>query len=66
MIPGSIAINLPNDTILDWTNFKAFAYKKLNVAKPIIYLFYGVENIVVKGENAGYHNVFISPNYQGR
>ena len=53
--------SLPNDKILDWFNFKAFADDKINVASIVKFVLGGVENIVVKGENAGYHNVFFSP-----
>ena len=40
-------------TILDWAKFKAIADDKSNVAKIMIFVFDGVENIVGKGENAG-------------
>ena len=45
---------LPNDKILDVTKLKAFADGKLNVAKMTIFRFCRVENIVGKGENAGW------------
>ena len=41
-------------SFLDWTKFKAFAEDKLNVAKIMISAFDQIENIVEKGENAGY------------
>ena len=41
---------------VDLTNIKAFADKKLNVAQVIISVFEGLENIVGKGENAGYQH----------
>ena len=43
----------------DWTKFKAFADDKLNVAKIMISDFDGVENIVRKGENAGYQHFLL-------
>ena len=48
--------SLPNDKILDWTKFRAFADDKLNVAKMMIFVCDRVENIVRKGENAGYQH----------
>ena len=47
---------LPNDKILDMTKSKAFADKKLNVAKMTIFLFDRVESTGEKGENAGYQH----------
>ena len=46
--------SLPNNILLDWSKLKAFADDILNIATIIIYVFYGLENIVGKGENAGY------------
>ena len=51
--------SLPNDNFLDWTKFKAFADDKSNVAKNLIFLFDRVENIVGKGENAGYQHFLL-------
>ena len=48
--------SLPNGTILDWTKFKAFANDKLNVAKIMISVLDRAENIVGKGDNAGYQH----------
>ena len=54
--------SLPNDSFLDWTKFKAFSdKKKLNVAKIMISVFNGVENIAGKGENDGYQHFFPFP-----
>ena len=47
---------LPNDTILVLTKLKVFADDKFNVAKMMISLFDSLENIVGKGENAGYQH----------
>ena len=46
--------SLPNDNLSDWTKFKAFADDKLNVVKIMISVFGKVQNIVGKGENAGF------------
>ena len=47
--------SLPNDKILDWSKLKAFADDKINVAEKLSFVLGRVENIVEKGENAGYH-----------
>ena len=46
--------SLPNGKILDWSKFKAFADDKIEVMKIIIFVFDRIENIMGKGENAGY------------
>ena len=53
--------SLPNKNVLDRTKFKAFADDKLNVAKILIYVFDRVENIMGKGENAGYQHFLLFP-----
>ena len=55
--------SLPEDTILDWSKFKAFADDKIKVAKMMIFVLDGVENIVGKGENAGYWHFIIFPQF---
>ena len=51
---------LPNDKLLDWSKLKAFADNKIKVLKMMIF-----ENIVGKGENAGYqHFLFIPQCFQ--
>ena len=47
---------LPNNKILALSNLKAFADSMSNVAKMMISVFDRVENIVGKGENAGYQH----------
>ena len=42
---------------------KAFADDKIKLANMIIFAFDGVENIVGKGENAGYQNFSFSNNF---
>ena len=50
-----------NDKILDWSKFKAFADDKIHVAEIMIYLFDREENIMGKGENAGYQHFLLFP-----
>ena len=52
--------SLPNDNILDWPKLKAFADDNSNVAAKMMISFYDrVENIVRKGENAGYQHFLL-------
>ena len=56
---------LPDYKIVDWSKLKAFADDNLKVAKAVVFVLDRVENIVGKGENAGYqlfsfsHKVFL-------
>ena len=50
------AFTLPNDKILDSSKLKAFADDKIMVAQKLRFVFGRVENIVGKGENAGYQS----------
>ena len=52
---------LLNDFFLDWTKSKTFAVNNLNVANILISVFDRVENIVGKGENAGYQHFLLFP-----
>ena len=54
---------LPNDKILDITEVKTFADDKINVAQMMISVFHRVENIVRKGENAGYQHFLLFQQY---
>ena len=54
--------SLPNDKILDWFKLKAFADDNLKVIKMIIYVLDNIQNIVGKGENAGYQHFLLFPN----
>ena len=42
--------------MLDWSIFKALAENKINIGKTLKTVYGKVENIVGKGENAGYHH----------
>ena len=58
---GHFLNSLPNNYFLNWIKFKAFADDKLNVAKIVTYVFDRVENIMGKGENAGYQHFLLFP-----
>ena len=51
-------LTLPNDKFLDWSNLKELADKKIDMTEKLKFLLARLENIVGKGENAGYLTVF--------
>ena len=51
--------SLPNDKILDWSKLKAFADNKINPTKQQAFFAGWVDNIVGKGENAGYQHFLL-------
>ena len=51
--------SLPNEKVLYWSKSKAFADDRIKVLKMMILVFDRVENIVVKGENAGYQHFLL-------
>ena len=51
--------SLTNDKIFDWTNLKVFADGKINVTEKLHFVLGKVENIVRKGENAGYQHFLL-------
>ena len=53
--------SLPNDKSLDWSKLKAFADDKIKVTEKLKILLERVENIVGKGENAGYQHFLLFP-----
>ena len=63
--------SLPNDNFLDWSKLKVFADDKINVNEKFKFGSGTVENIVGKGENAGYQHFllfqrcFKSPLFEG-
>ena len=59
-IVRSTGYSLPNDKILDWSKLKAFADDRLNKIKKNEIFGGWVENIVGKGENAGFQNFSFS------
>ena len=52
---------LPNNNFLDWSKLKAFADDKLKVTEKLKMVLGRVENIVRKGENAGYQHFLLFP-----
>ena len=59
--PFSSVNPLPNGKILDWSKLNAFADDKINVTEKMISPSDRVENIVGKGENAGYQHFLPFP-----
>ena len=53
--------SLPNDEILDLTKFKAFADNKIILTQKLKFMLEREENIVEKGENAGYQHFLLFP-----
>ena len=51
--------SLPDNKILDWSKFKAFADYLFRVARMMISVVERVENIVGKRENAGYQHFLL-------
>ena len=52
---------LPNDKILHWSMLKVFADDKLYVTEEMKLALRRVENIMGKGENAGYQHFLLFP-----
>ena len=57
----SVFNSLPKHKILGMTKLEAFADDKINIAQMMISVFDRVENIVGKGENAGYQHFLLFP-----
>ena len=53
--------SLPNDKPLDWSEFKALADNKINVTQNLKSVLGEVENILGKGESAGYQHFLLYP-----
>ena len=56
---GKAFTSLPNDKILDLSKFKTFADDKITVAQKFKFTLGRAENIVGKGENAGYQHFLL-------
>ena len=56
-----MANSLPNNKILALTKLKAFADNKIIVTQKLKFVLGKVENIVGKGENAGYQHFLLFP-----
>ena len=52
-------LTLPNDKFLDWSKLKAFADDKNKCNFKTEFILGWVENIVGKGENAGYQHFLL-------
>ena len=50
-----------NDKILEFSNLKACANDKINVTQVMKFVTYRIENIVGKGEYAGYQHFLLFP-----
>ena len=48
--------SLPHNKILDWSKLKAFADDNINVTESLKFVLRMFENILGKGENAGYQH----------
>ena len=57
----NVSVTIPNNKVLDCPKLKVFADDKLNLAKLIRFALERVENIVGKGENAGYQHFLLFP-----
>ena len=53
--------SLPNNNFLDWSNLKTIADNKIKVTQKLKFGLGRVENIVGKGENAGYQHFLLFP-----
>ena len=53
--------SLPNNKFLDWSKFKAFADDKINLTLKHKFCLGWIENIVGKGEIAGYQHFLLFP-----
>ena len=55
---------LPNNKFLDWSKMKVFSDDKIKLTeKKMKFALEVVENIVGKGENAGYQHFLLFPQY---
>ena len=48
-----------NNKILDWSKLKPFAEDKINVTEKLKFVLGRAENIIGKGENAGYQHFLL-------
>ena len=59
-LPHNAELNsLPNDKFSDWSRLKELADNKMNVTEKLKFLLGRVENIVGRGENAGYQHFLL-------
>ena len=62
-LPGACFNSLLNDKILDRSKLKVFADDKINTTVKLKFVLRRVENIVGKGENAGYRHFLLFQQY---
>ena len=55
--------SLPNDNTYDSSKLKAFTDDKINVGENLKFVLGRVENIVGKGDNAGYQHFLLFPQF---
>ena len=53
--------SVPNNKILDLSKLRAFADNKIRLARMMVFVFDRIENIMEKGENAGYQYFLLFP-----
>ena len=58
---ATVLNSLPNDKIFDLSKFKVFADDKLTATEKLKFVLGWLENIVEKGENAGYQHFLHFP-----
>ena len=51
----------PHHKFLDWSNLEELAHDKINLTEKLKFVLGRVENIVGKGENAGYQHFLLFP-----
>ena len=57
----AIINSILNDNILHWSNLKAFADNEINVTENLKFVLERIENIMARGENAGYQHFLLFP-----
>ena len=55
--------SLANNKFLGWSKFKAFADDKIKVTEKMKFALEMAQNIIGKGENAGYQHFLLFPQY---
>ena len=58
---GKGSLTLPNDKILDQSKLNTFSDDKINLTQKLKLALRRVENILGKGENAGYQHFLLFP-----
>ena len=61
IMTGIILNSLPKDIFLGWSKMKALSDVKINVTEELKLVLGKLENIMGKGENAGYQHFLLFP-----